>query len=121
MDKQYDVINKVARLFSADVSDVLTSCLIETLVHILPLFAVARQPELCSDSELEAQAQYATSCYDELRTHVPQKVRADGAVTTVITRSDTPLSTIKLCFYLQDVYARLLFAVDRTEYRESHA
>ena len=87
MGKRYEAIESVARLLTSDVSDVLSSCMIDILVHILPLFAVTRHPQLSADAALTQQARYATSCYDVLLTHVPQKVPHVAAMFMVFTSS----------------------------------
>ena len=78
--KRYEAIESVARLLTSDVSDVLSSCMIDILVHILPLFAVTRHPQLSADAALTQQARYAyfTSYYDVSARRLTEFVRRTG-------------------------------------------
>lgn len=72
MLKDYTAISTVAGILGLDTRQILASCMIETLVHILPLFAISKSPSV--DSETQRRAQYTSGCYEELLKHIPNKV-----------------------------------------------
>lgn len=74
MNKNMDGVQQMAHLMQKNRETLLSQCIPNILIHILPLFAAKKMPALTGDKLLHKKVPHATECYDLVTAIVTEQV-----------------------------------------------
>ncbi|KAK7494518.1 hypothetical protein BaRGS_00014171, partial [Batillaria attramentaria] len=98
MHKNMAGVEEIARSLNQGMEETLKGCLPDILVHILPLFAVSKSPQLSGDLGVRRHLATANACYDLL----VQQLGQDTIDKSIMSQLGTVVVRIFGCLKLQE-------------------